>query len=100
MDGGGRSRMRLFVLVRAEDVSGVSGTGVVAEGVEFTDGTVVMRWLRRPYSVAFYASIRDVMAVHGHGGKTRVKWLENGYRRGERWSETSGGSIGWSAPKR
>jgi len=25
MDGGGRSRMRLFVLVRAEDVSGVSG---------------------------------------------------------------------------
>jgi len=100
MDGGGRRRMRLFVLVRAEDVSGVSGTGLVAEGVEFTDGTVVMRWLRRPYGVAFYASIRDVMAVHGHGGKTRVKWLENGYRRGERWSEASGGSIVWSEPKR
>ncbi len=101
MGGGVRKRMRLFVLIRAEDVSGVSGTGVVAEGVEFTDGTVAMRWLRRPYSVACYASIRDVVAVHGHGGKTRVKWLsEDGYRRDERWSEASGGSIVWSEPKR
>jgi hypothetical protein len=27
--------------------------------------------LRRPFSVAFYGSIRDVVAVHGHGGRTR-----------------------------
>jgi len=36
---------RTFVLHRDEDVSGVSGTGVVAEGVVFSDGAVVVRWL-------------------------------------------------------
>jgi len=97
MDGGGRRRMRLFLLVRDEDVSGVSGTGIVAEGVEFSDGTVAMRWLRRPFSVAFYGSIRDVVAVHGHGGRTQVKWLgENHHERGEAWTKCSGGSIVWN----
>ena len=32
--------MRLFVLLREEDVTGVSGTGIVAEGVEWQDGRV------------------------------------------------------------
>jgi len=66
--------MKMFVLVRSEDVSGVSGTGIVAEGVQFSDGTVAMRWLRHPYSVAFYASIDDVERIHGHGGRTRIVW--------------------------
>lgn len=34
--------MRRFELHREEDVSGVSGTGVVAEGVAFSDGRVLM----------------------------------------------------------
>jgi hypothetical protein len=76
MGGVWRRRMRLFLLIRNEDVSGVSGTGIVAEGVEFSDGTVAMRWLRRLFSVAFYGSIRDVLAIHGHGGRTQVKWLD------------------------
>lgn len=92
-----RRRMRLFLLIRNEDVSGVSGTGIVAEGVEFSDGTVAMRWLRRPFSVAFYGSIRDVLAIHGHGGRTQVKWLgENHHERGEAWTKRSGGSIAWN----
>jgi hypothetical protein len=33
----------MFMLRRTEDVSGLSGTGMVAEGVEFTDGRVAMR---------------------------------------------------------
>ena len=37
--------MRLFKLQRKVDCSGVSGTGVVAEGVEFDDGQVALRWL-------------------------------------------------------
>ena len=36
--------MRVFALIRDVDVSGVSGTGVVAEGVQFSDGTCVLRW--------------------------------------------------------
>ena len=36
--------MRTFRLIRDEDPTGISGTGSVAEGVEFDDGTVAMRW--------------------------------------------------------
>lgn len=36
---------RRFHLRRMKDDTGVSGTGVVAQGVRFMDGTVVVRWL-------------------------------------------------------
>lgn len=63
-----------FVLVRDVDVSGVSGTGVVAQGVEFADGTVALRWLSEwPTSVVFHErGIEAVKAVHGHSGATRL----------------------------
>ena len=67
-----------FLLVRDEDVTGVSGTGVVAQGVEFADGVVALRWLGEwPTSVVFHdEGIRSVLQVHGHGGRTRVVWLD------------------------
>lgn len=66
--------MRTFKLVRDTDVTGVSGTGVVAEGVEFSDGTVAMRWLTEwPTSVVFHdRGMAAVEKVHGHGGATRI----------------------------
>lgn len=66
--------MRTFKTVRTEDISGVSGTGVVTEGVQFTDGTVVIRWLTDTASTGVYASIEDMIKIHGHGGATMVKW--------------------------
>lgn len=68
--------MRRFYLVRNEDESGVSGTGTVAEGVEFTDGTCVMRWKTATASTAVYNSIVDLEVIHGHGGKTLVQWID------------------------
>ena len=68
----GRSDMRLFVLRRDVDTSGVSGTGIVAEGVEFTDGTVALRWLSDTPSTILHSSLDNVYAIHGHDGKTRV----------------------------
>ena len=50
-----------------------SGTGKVAEGVVFMDGTAVMRWLTEHRSTTVYESAREVVAIHGHGGKTRHK---------------------------
>lgn len=67
--------MRLFELHRAEDETGVSGSGVVCEGVEFSNGRVAMRWTPALSSIALYDSIGDVEAIHGHGGKTKVVWL-------------------------
>lgn len=68
--------MKRFNLVRKEDESGVSGTGHVAEGIEFSDGICVMRWITKTSSTANYASIQDVLAIHGHGGKTVVEFID------------------------
>jgi hypothetical protein len=67
--------MRLFVLDRHEDVTGTSGTGVVAEGVQFSDGAVAIRWRSDTPSTIHYDSIDDVQQVHGHNGRTEVRWV-------------------------
>jgi hypothetical protein len=63
---------KLFVLQRDEDQTGISGTGIVANGIVFPDGTVAMRWATGTASTAVYSSVEDVEIIHGHGGKTRV----------------------------
>jgi hypothetical protein len=69
---------RAFVLRRETDVSGVSGTGDVAKGVAFSDGTVALRWLSAwPTSVVFHdRGVEAVEAVHGHNGATQLVWLD------------------------
>lgn len=65
--------MRAFHLQREHDVGGVSGTGRVAEGVEFEDGTAVIRWcVGENRSTVVWAKVEDIEAVHGHGGLTQV----------------------------
>jgi hypothetical protein len=64
--------MRLFELRRNEDESGISGTGTVAQGVIFESGKCVLSWLTEHTSVAIYDSIDEVIAIHGHNGKTDV----------------------------
>ena len=70
--------MRRFELHRDEDETGISGTGVVAEGIEFSDGMVVVRWKSDwPTSVVFHdRGVESVLALHGHGGKTRLVWVD------------------------
>ena len=68
--------MRTFFLVRDEDPTGISGVGVVAEGVVFSDMTVVLRWFTKTRSTGFYDSIGDVEQIHGHGGRTRIVMKE------------------------
>lgn len=82
---------RMFELHRDIDETGVSGTGVVAEGIEFTGGTVALRWLSDwPTSVVFHdKGIEAVKAVHGHGGKTRVVWLDDVETRGDWFPEVA-----------
>lgn len=68
---------RRFELERLADASGVSGTGIVAWGVQFPDGTAVLRWDSTRRSTGFYASIEDVELIHGHGGTTRINWIDD-----------------------
>lgn len=70
------SSRRSFELVRLVDVSGVSGIGVVAEGTQYSDGAVALRWLGDHPSTVAWDSVESVLAVHGHGGKTVLRWLD------------------------
>jgi hypothetical protein len=74
---------RTFVLYRDQDITGISGTGPVADGAVYPDGTTVVRWRDlggpaaargvRPTTVVF-ESVAAVEALHGHGGATRIVW--------------------------
>ena len=70
--------MKRFLLNRHEDVTGVSGTGLVAEGVEFTDGTVVVRWRGAHATTTVHSSFASVEAIHLHAGRTTVEWVDRG----------------------
>lgn len=103
---------RTFVLNRHRDISGVSGTGLVAEGVVWSDGAVALRWPGdNPTTVAFETGIEGegysrslrchggpllrrasgrshrerlrVPAVHGEAGPyLQSRWVVFGVRRG------------------
>ena len=67
--------MNRFYLQRNEDEAGISGTGRIAEGVNFSDGTACLRWLTEHTSFGFYRSMDELVAIHGHEGKTLVVWI-------------------------
>lgn len=64
--------MRTFKLLRHVDVSKVSGTGIVAEGVVFSNGWVSLCWLTETSSLVFYVDISHVEKIHGHNGGTTI----------------------------
>lgn len=64
--------MRRFHFLRLEDASGISGCGIVAEGVVFSNGKVALEWLSQHSSTNLYDSIDDVEFVHGHEGRTKI----------------------------
>ncbi len=66
--------VRRFLLKRSKDVSGVSGTGIVAQGAQFADGICVMEWLTKISSIAIYKSADELIEIHGHEGSTEIVW--------------------------
>ncbi|MFF3848003.1 hypothetical protein [Streptomyces sp. NPDC002328] len=72
-----------FVVQRDEDVSGISGEGIVAEGARFSDGWVVTHWLDQPpmhepkTDVWHNKGTAPFDRVHGHGGRTRILWAHD-----------------------
>ena len=82
--------MRRFYLHRRSDITGISGTGKVAEGVEFSDGVVAVRWLpagtARPDHVkpttVIHDDVASVIGLHGHNGATELIF-EDPYPIGE-----------------
>lgn len=66
--------MRRFHLYRAKDVSGVSGVGTVAEGIEFHDKQAALSWFGQHHCVSIWPSTEDIIAIHGHEGSTIIVW--------------------------
>lgn len=78
---------RRFELVRHEDNTGTSGTGVVAVGVKYPGGAVHMQWRNdtnpdletSSNGVAFKPAPNGVEAteeIHGHEGRTEIDWID------------------------
>lgn len=68
---------RRFQLHRKADPTGVSGTGIVAEGCLFSNNECVVKWLSKRSSTTLYNNISDVEAIHGHEGNTQIVWLDD-----------------------
>ena len=69
--------MRRFVLARHSDPSGISGTGIVAEGVLWRGGTADLHWVTEHETFVHWpGGIDAILAVHGHQGSTIVRYLD------------------------
>lgn len=70
--------MRTFKVIREVDETGVSGTGVVVEGVIFSDGECVTRWVTeashgRSTSIwDNYASFAAIHVIPHPDNKTKI----------------------------
>jgi len=71
--------LRRFYVERDEDVHGKSGTGIVAEGVEFDNGWIAYSWLSPKATVTVTNSISIAEMLHSHGGNAtnaRIVWID------------------------
>lgn len=80
------SEVRRFRLVRTEDESGVSGTGIVAVGAMFPSGYCEMEWLNDENNrvstemnghASYPGGPDDLIEVHGHEGRTTIEWIDD-----------------------
>jgi len=67
---------RRFALVRAVDDTGVSVISVVAFGIAFSDGHVVLRWCSAHPATSSWTSLDDVLAVHGRDEGASFQWID------------------------
>ena len=47
------------------------------EGVLFSDGVVVVKWLTKKSSISIWNSFDDMMAIHGHPEyESELEWID------------------------
>jgi hypothetical protein len=69
---------RRFRLVRDRDITGISGTGHIADGILWNDGTAEIRWLGDwPTTQHHDRGYPSIQHINGHGGATRVDWMDS-----------------------
>tara|TARA_Y100001938_G_C7980366_1_gene374077 strand:- start:401 stop:763 length:363 start_codon:yes stop_codon:yes gene_type:complete len=77
--------IRAFTLCRQNDETGISGEGVVIEGVMFATGHTVIHWLTPAPrgSIAFFDSFADFLKIHitPHPTNKTIITFEDGEQR-------------------
>ena len=68
--------MKRFKLNRLIDISGTSGTGIIAEGCLFSTGKIAISWLGTHSSMVWWDNLESMLHVNGHGGNTIVEWVD------------------------
>ncbi|HEX9531096.1 MAG TPA: hypothetical protein VF954_08155 [Acidimicrobiales bacterium] len=76
------SGMQRFTMWRETDASGVSGTGLVLEGVVFSTGVVVAHWLTPAPrgSISLFDSLEQFLSIHvePHPGNRTLITFDDG----------------------
>lgn len=70
-----KSDVKEFYLQRDEDVTGLSGIGIVAHGCHFGQFAVI-EWCTDFGSINWFNSVDELLESHGHEGKTRIVFLD------------------------
>ncbi len=92
--------MRRFTMRREFDVSGVSGTGIVLEGVHFSTGVVVIHWLTPPPrgSISVFDDLEQFLSIHVRphpDNRTVLRWEDGD----EMVSQAAGAVIDVTEPE-
>lgn len=72
--------MRRFVIVRTNDPQGMSGTGIVGEGVQLTNGSCAYRFMNTEFVIESFApNVHSIEALHSHLFKepTEIVWVDD-----------------------
>jgi hypothetical protein len=73
---------RPFLLQRDRDISDVSGTGIIADGILFPDGHAAIHWRGTwPLTTPHPDGLESILAIHDHGGQGDLHVL---------WADTQG----------
>ena len=74
--------IRTFTVYRSADETGISGDGVIIEGVLYATGQVVLHWLlpANRGSIAIFDSFRDFLEIHveSHPSNGTIITFEDG----------------------
>ena len=68
--------MKTFTVVREIDISGLSGIGKVAEGVEFTNGKCIVCWCTEVSSMVIHENIESVNKIMCSHSKSTIIYDE------------------------
>jgi len=66
-------KLQEFYLLRKKDLSGVSGTGVVARGIILESHRAILEWRSIGFeTMSIFDNLEQIRTIHGHDGNTEI----------------------------